>query len=83
MMNDFPSLKIELSGHTDNVGSASYNQKLSESRAKSVVDYLIGKGIATTRLVYKGYGFSQPVADNKTEEGRQQNRRTEFKVLEK
>jgi outer membrane protein OmpA-like peptidoglycan-associated protein len=47
------------------------------------VDYLIGKGIATTRLVYKGYGFSQPVADNKTEEGRQQNRRTEFKVLEK
>lgn len=83
MMNDFSSLKIELSGHTDNVGSATYNQKLSEDRAKSVVDYLIGKGISNTRLVYKGYGFTQPVADNKTEEGRQLNRRTEFKVLEK
>jgi outer membrane protein OmpA-like peptidoglycan-associated protein/tetratricopeptide (TPR) repeat protein len=83
MMNDFSSLKIELSGHTDNVGSANYNQKLSEDRAKSVVDYLIGKGISNTRLVYKGYGFTQPVADNKTEEGRQLNRRTEFKVLEK
>jgi outer membrane protein OmpA-like peptidoglycan-associated protein/tetratricopeptide (TPR) repeat protein len=83
MLNDLPTLKIELSGHTDNVGSASYNQKLSEDRAKSVVDYLIGKGIAVNRLVFKGYGFSQPIADNKTEEGRQQNRRTEFKVLEK
>ena len=83
LMTDMPSLKIEISGHTDNVGSASYNQKLSENRAKAVVDYLTEKGIESTRLEYKGYGFEQPVASNKTEEGRQQNRRTEFKVLRK
>jgi len=82
-MTDTPSLRIEISGHTDNVGSASYNQKLSESRAKAVVDYLLKKGVDASRLEYKGYGFEQPVASNKTEEGRQQNRRTEFKILGK
>ena len=83
LMTDTPSLRIEISGHTDNVGSASYNQKLSESRAKAVVDYLLKKGVDASRLEYKGYGFEQPVASNKTEEGRQQNRRTEFKILGK
>ncbi len=83
LMNDTPSLQIEISGHTDNVGSASYNQKLSESRAKAVVDYLLDKGVESSRLEYKGYGFEQPVASNKTEEGRQENRRTEFKILGK
>ncbi|MCD4732222.1 MAG: OmpA family protein [Bacteroidales bacterium] len=83
LMTDTPSLKIEISGHTDNVGSASYNQKLSESRAKAVVDYLAKKGIGRSRMEFKGYGFEQPVASNKTKEGRQQNRRTEFKILEK
>jgi len=83
LMTDTPSLKIEISGHTDNVGSASYNQKLSESRAKAVVDYLEKKGVDPSRMEFKGYGFEQPVASNKTEEGRQQNRRTEFKILGK
>ena len=80
VMQDNPSMKIEISGHTDNKGSATYNLKLSESRAKSVVDYLISKGITSDRLSYKGYGFLKPIASNDTEEGRQQNRRTEFKV---
>ncbi len=83
LMTDMPSLRIEISGHTDNIGSASYNQKLSESRAKAVVDYLAKKGIERSRMEFKGYGFKQPIASNKTKEGRQQNRRTEFKILEK
>jgi outer membrane protein OmpA-like peptidoglycan-associated protein len=83
MMNDMPSLKIEISGHTDNIGSAAYNKTLSENRAKAVVDYLIKKGISSNRLSFVGYGFDQPIASNDTEEGRQQNRRTEFKVVSK
>ncbi len=83
LLNENPTLKIEISGHTDNVGSASYNQKLSESRAKSVVNYLLDKGIDKTRLTFKGYGFNRPVAGNDTEDGRQQNRRTEFEILDK
>jgi outer membrane protein OmpA-like peptidoglycan-associated protein len=78
-----PSVKIELSGHTDNKGTKDYNQKLSESRAKAVVDYLISKGITSSRLTYKGYWFSQPIATNDTEEGRQLNRRTEFLITGK
>ncbi|MEA2107457.1 MAG: OmpA family protein, partial [Bacteroidota bacterium] len=57
--------------------------KLSEARAKSVVDYLIDQGVDKSRLEYKGYSFTQPVADNNTAEGRAQNRRVEFKVLSK
>ncbi|MDI3479647.1 MAG: hypothetical protein PWQ14_793, partial [Rikenellaceae bacterium] len=82
LMNDNPNIKIEISGHTDNVGSASYNQKLSESRAKAVVDYLIEHGIERSRLSYMGYGFEKPIASNDTEEGRQLNRRVEFKIIE-
>ncbi|MCF8297913.1 MAG: OmpA family protein [Saprospiraceae bacterium] len=81
LMEDVPTLKIEISGHTDNVGSETMNQGLSEKRAKAVVDYLIGKGIDQARLTYKGFGFAQPIATNDTEEGRQQNRRTEFKIV--
>jgi outer membrane protein OmpA-like peptidoglycan-associated protein/tetratricopeptide (TPR) repeat protein len=81
MMNDVPTLKIEISGHTDNVGSATFNKKLSERRAKAVVDYLIGKGISNDRMTFVGYGFEKPKASNDTPEGRQENRRTEFKVL--
>ncbi|HEY4800404.1 MAG TPA: OmpA family protein [Bacteroidia bacterium] len=81
VLKDNPSMKIEISGHTDNKGSATYNLKLSESRAKSVVDYLIAAGIEKSRLTFKGYGFLKPIASNETEEGRQQNRRTEFKVV--
>ncbi|MCD4665053.1 MAG: OmpA family protein [Bacteroidales bacterium] len=83
LLDEIPTLKIEVSGHTDNIGSASYNQNLSENRAKAVVNYLTKKGIDASRLIFKGYGFTQPVATNDTEEGRQLNRRTEFKVLEK
>ncbi len=83
LLMDIPTLKIEISGHTDNVGSATYNQQLSENRAKAVVNYLKKKGMAADRLQYKGYGFTQPIATNDTPEGRQMNRRTEFKVLEK
>lgn len=81
LMNDMPTLKIEISGHTDNVGSAASNKTLSENRAKAVVDYLIGKGVGGDRMTFKGYGFDQPIATNATQEGRQMNRRTEFKVL--
>jgi len=83
LLEELPTLKIEISGHTDNVGSASYNQGLSENRAKAVVNYLTGKGINKERLLFEGYGFEQPIASNDNEAGRQQNRRTEFKVLEK
>jgi len=82
-MNDFLSVKIEISGHTDNIGTAAYNKTLSENRAKSVVDYLIGKGIDENRMTYKGLGFDQPLSTNDTEEGRQLNRRTEFKIVSK
>ncbi len=81
LLSDVPALKIEISGHTDNVGSQLYNQELSEKRAKTVVDYLITKGIDENRLTHEGYGFSQPIATNETEEGRAMNRRTEFKVI--
>jgi outer membrane protein OmpA-like peptidoglycan-associated protein len=82
LLNDNPTLKIELGSHTDSKGSDDYNWKLSESRSKSVVDYLIGKGISTARLVAKGYGETKPIDTNDTDEGRQNNRRTEFKILE-
>jgi outer membrane protein OmpA-like peptidoglycan-associated protein len=83
MMQSHPSLRIELGGHTDNVGSETSNQKLSEQRAKAVYDYLVAHGVAADRLSYKGYGQTQPVADNSTPEGRRQNRRTVFTILEK
>ena len=76
-------MQIEISGHTDDKGSDTYNQKLSENRAKSVVDYLTEKGIKKERLEFKGYGESQPISSNETEEGQQLNRRIEFKILSK
>ncbi len=81
LLNDIPSLKLEISGHTDDVGKASSNKTLSEKRANAVVDYLLKNGISKDRLVAKGYGEEQPIANNKTKDGRQQNRRTEFKVI--
>ncbi|MDD2635247.1 MAG: OmpA family protein [Bacteroidales bacterium] len=76
-----PKLKIEISGHTDNKGGLAYNKELSKSRAKTVVDYFIDKGIEKDRLTYEGYAYEKPIADNDTDEGRQLNRRVEFKVL--
>ncbi|MBI4774102.1 MAG: OmpA family protein [Deltaproteobacteria bacterium] len=73
-----PSLKVEVQGHTDNVGSEDYNERLSILRAKAVMDYLKGKGIGVDQIPATGYGFSRPVASNDTDEGRAKNRRTEF-----
>ena len=83
LMKDNPTLKVEISGHTDNVGSNNANQSLSEQRAQAVVNYLLELGITTDRMSFKGYGETAPIATNDTEEGRQENRRTEFKVLAK
>ena len=83
LLTENPTLKIEISGHTDNRGSADHNQKLSENRAHAVVNYLVTKGIPISRLEFKGYGLTKPVASNLMEVGRQMNRRTEFKVLSK
>jgi outer membrane protein OmpA-like peptidoglycan-associated protein len=76
-----PGMKLEISGHTDNTGTLRINQKLSRDRAKAVVDYLLGRGIPEGMLVYEGYADTQPVAPNNTPEGRERNRRVEFKVL--
>lgn len=83
LLKDNPGMKILISGHTDNTGKAADNIKLSESRAKSVVAYLISRGIETARLQYKGFGAAKPVADNATEAGKTQNRRTELTILSK
>ena len=82
LMNENPQIKVEISGHTDNVGGDAYNLELSDNRAKAVVDHLVNEGIAQERLIYKGYGESQPIASNDIPEGRQENRRTEFKIIE-
>jgi outer membrane protein OmpA-like peptidoglycan-associated protein len=74
---------IELGGHTDNVGSAKSNQILSENRAKSVYSYLLENGVPEERLAAKGYGDTKPIADNATEKGRAENRRSEFKIISK
>lgn len=77
-----PNVRIEISGHTDNVGADAANQTLSSNRAKSVYDYIIKQGIEPTRLVFKGYGKSQPIETNSTETGRSKNRRTEIKIIQ-
>lgn len=77
-----PNERIEIGGHTDNVGSDEKNLVLSMERAKSIVAYLVAKGISIDRLVAKGYGAEEPIEDNSTEDGRQKNRRTEVKILD-
>jgi OOP family OmpA-OmpF porin len=74
-----PELKIEVQGHTDNVGGDDYNQKLSDSRANAVVEWLRAQGIAADRLTPHGYGLKMPIADNGSDEGRAKNRRVEIK----
>lgn len=80
LLKQNPTLKIAISGHTDNVGSDSANMVLSTGRANAVRDYLIGQGIEPDRITAKGFGERQPVASNDTEEGRQKNRRVEFRL---
>ena len=82
IMKQNPNIRIEIGGHTDNVGTAEYNRRLSEGRAKTTSDYLISQGIPANRLVSKGYGLNNPIATNDTEEGRAINRRTEAKIIE-
>lgn len=83
LMQENPTVKIQIEGYTDNVGNASDNMKLSGNRAKAVVNYLVSKNISITRLTAKGFGATKPIADNAMEEGRAQNRRTELKVVAK
>ena len=82
LLKDYPKLKIEISGHTDSIGTENYNQHLSTNRAKAVYSYLLTKGIDSQKITYKGYGSTKPIATNKTEEGRAANRRTAFTILE-
>jgi len=77
-----PEVRVEVGGHTDSTGTVAINTKLSKDRAKSVVDFLIGKGIVPSRLEWKGYGSSQPIADNDTAAGRARNRRVELKQID-
>ena len=80
-LNRFPSLKVEVSGHTDSDGKASSNQRLSQRRADSVRRYLVSKGVSSPNLTSKGYGEVSPVASNNTAAGKAQNRRVELKIL--
>lgn len=82
LLEDNPSLKIQINGHTDNVGSDADNVVLSEGRAKAVHGFLTQNGIGANRLKFKGFGETSPIASNETEVGRRQNRRTEFIVIE-
>ncbi|HEY8934915.1 MAG TPA: OmpA family protein [Cyclobacteriaceae bacterium] len=82
-LRDNPDLRIEIGGHTDNVGKPASNQKLSEARAAAVAKYIVSKGLLQQNIVSKGYGSSKPVAENTTKEGKAQNRRVEFTILDK
>ena len=81
-LTDNPTVKVEISGHTDNKGSAAYNIQLSQKRAQSVADYLIKKGLDMKRFKQVGYGSQKPLRPNDTEENRQVNRRIEFKIVQ-
>ncbi|MHA6723232.1 OmpA family protein [Sphingomonas sp. RS2018] len=81
VLSDYNQTSIDVYGHTDSTGSDSYNQGLSERRARSVADYLSSRGVAPVRLATRGYGESQPVASNSTEDGRAANRRVEIKIV--
>ena len=80
-LKEFPDVKIQVAGHTDSSGSNAHNLKLSEARATSVMNYLISHGVPPSMLSAKGYGESEPVADNKTKEGKAQNRRVGLRRL--
>lgn len=80
ILDQFPEMKIQIEGHTDNVGTAAYNQDLSERRAQSVRDFLVSQGVTAERMTVAGYGLTRPVADNATEAGRQKNRRVDLVI---
>lgn len=81
LLKENPKIEIEMSAHTDSKGSDEYNFRLSDNRARSVMEYILSKGIDAGRITSKGYGESMPVSENETDEGRQLNRRVEFKIL--
>lgn len=81
VLNDYPDVKLEISGHTDNVGKAEYNLELSQKRADAVKDYFVAKGIAADRLTSVGYGMDKPLTSNKTKADKAKNRRTEFQLI--
>jgi OOP family OmpA-OmpF porin len=81
VLKDYPSISLEISGHTSSEGDPGFNQKLSQDRADSVKQWLVDGGIPPERIRTRGAGFSEPLADNKTEQGRVKNRRIEFKVI--
>jgi outer membrane protein OmpA-like peptidoglycan-associated protein len=84
ILSDNPSINVEIQGHTDNIGSESYNQMLSQKRAYAVMEYLVKTlGVTPTRLIAKGYGSTKPITSNDTEEGRALNRRVDFAIMEK
>jgi len=83
LLNDYPNIMILLSGYTDNIGTEDYNIKLSSKRAQAVAEYLFSKGISEGRVAAMGFGMFNPIAPNDSEEGRQLNRRVEFKILKK
>lgn len=80
LYQNFPNMQLQINGHTDNVGSEEYNQKLSEDRAQSVYDYFLKKGIPSSKMTIKGFGLKYPIATNETEEGRTKNRRVEVDI---
>ncbi len=82
ILNQYEFLKIQVTGHTDNVGSESINKRLSEKRAEAVASYLIESGIDPDRIIFIGWGSAKPIADNNTEEGRNKNRRVEYVLYE-
>ena len=82
LMKKKPKFKLLVDGHTDNVGKAAYNLKLSQNRADAVKKYLVEKGVDASRITAKGYGMTKPIASNKTADGRQKNRRVEFTIVE-
>jgi outer membrane protein OmpA-like peptidoglycan-associated protein len=81
VLKDYPKMKVRVEGHTDNVGGETFNLKLSQQRADAVRDYLVKKGVDEDRLESMGFGLTKPIAANKTEKGRAQNRRTEFHII--
>jgi len=80
-IQQYPGTVVQVEGHTDSTGSAAYNQTLSENRANSVRNYLVQRGVDSQRIYAVGYGFTRPIADNSTPEGRAQNRRVEILIV--
>ena len=80
-LNNYPETRIQVNGYTDSTGNDAHNQELSQRRANAVAQYLVAQGVSSSRIVANGFGSSNPIASNSTQEGRLQNRRVEIKIL--